>query len=120
MVVLAALVLAQALGAMHRVAHTQGSARTGSLHATPYATQVAVADGASIAGRSMLAALFAGHDVEHACDQYDQLTHADYVSITLAVVSVATLACAPTRFHAGSQLAEQAAGFLARGPPTAV
>ena len=118
-VVLVAVALAQTLGAMHRVVHAPGAIAAGSLVGQAL-REPAAPTGVVRADTSALGAFFAGHDSEHACEQFDQLTHADLVTNGHASVGFAAVACEPPRGHAGWQLAAQAAGFLARGPPAAV
>jgi hypothetical protein len=65
--VLLSLVFAQGLGTMHRALHAPRSA----------AAMLAGMAAPVHAGASVIEALFAGHDTGHACDQYDQLNHAD-------------------------------------------
>jgi hypothetical protein len=100
--VLGALLFAQMLGLVHRVAHPSNeAAATLSAPAAPGAH-----------------ALWDGHDDGSQCRLYDQLAHADLVVDTPGVGSVtatAAVACASPR---GWRLAAQAAGFLARGPPS--
>lgn len=99
---LAALVLTQALGVMHRV----------------MSGHVADAAQADDAGARLLNALFAGHHDDRDCKVFDQLAQADLAS-GLAFASAAhdpgeTPVIAA---HRCWQIAAQAAGFLARGPP---
>ena len=105
--VLLSLVFAQGLGAMHRV-----------LHAPRIAASVLAGMAAPVhAGASVIEALFAGHDTAHACDQYDQLNHADLACGAHADFTAADVVALPVTLRPGWQLAAQAAGFLARGPP---
>ena len=99
---LVALVLTQALGVMHRMmsGHATSAAQTDDARA-PH-----------------LKALFAGHHSERDCKVFDQLAQADLAG-GLAVVPAAqdpgdTPVKAAQRCW---QIAAQAAGFLARGPP---
>ena len=105
--VMGALVFAQTLSALHRVVHA------------PHAASAAATGQGQIFRTStkVIEALFAGHDSEHACDQYDQLNHADLAVGVHAFVVPTTLVEVPVAVHPGWQLAAQAAGFLARGPP---
>lgn len=97
---LAALLFAQMLGLVHRVAHAHAGTPT-VVAAVPHA-----------------ATLFEAHsDASPECRLYDQLMHADLVfGASLAVEALPALppqaACIPA-----GRLAPQAAGFLARGPP---
>lgn len=99
--VLVALALAQTLGAMHRIVHA------------PLALQNEVATAAPHG----LAALFAGHGTEHGCDFYDQLSHADLLPGTIAVLPPAVPVESVESLHLAWHVASQGAGFLARGPP---
>lgn len=68
---------------------------------------------------ALMHALFDGHDSGISCELYDQLVHADvapFAAVNLPVVAPEPPQCA---VHRGWMLAEQAAGFLARGPPAA-
>jgi hypothetical protein len=99
--VLGALLFAQMLGLVHRIAHPSNAAA---------AVLAAPADDVQ--------ALFDGHDDTSTCRLYDQLMHADLAVDAPQVCVVAPhtpLACATPP---GWQLAAQAAGFLARGPPS--
>jgi hypothetical protein len=99
--VVAAVLLVQMLGLVHRVAHG--------------VTGVGMA--AAVAHTSSADPLFADHDDGATCRLYDQLTHADLgVSVIAAVEILPTLDVA-TELHPAWQLAAQAAGYLARGPP---
>jgi hypothetical protein len=98
---LAALLFAQLLGLVHRVAH----AELGT--ATVAAAAPAHGDGG----------LFHAHSDASECRLYDQLMHAD-----LAVGAAAALDALPALMPQAAclpagRLAPQAAGFLARGPP---
>jgi hypothetical protein len=108
--VLLAFVLAQALGLMHRIVHSplQGQ---GVAHAAAEAPQ---------AGLPWLKALFAGHDSERGCDLFDQSSHADLACGESLFLALQEPTASADVIHPGSQLAAQAAGFLARGPPSQV
>jgi hypothetical protein len=103
---LVVLVLAQALGALHRIAHPPGSG----------ATVVA----AAVAQDGWLLDLFAGHDDDGGCELFDQLTHGDALCAAHGLPLPSPLPLSHPVVHAGWQLAGQAAGFLARGPPTLI
>ena len=105
--VLLAFVLAQALGLMHRIVHAPMLGQA-ALHASAEAPQAEV---------SWLKVLFAGHHSERACDLYDQTSHADLVCGDVPSLALQGSAAAADVIHPGWQLAAQAAGFLARGPP---
>jgi hypothetical protein len=99
--VVAAVLLVQMLGLVHRVAHGVPGFDSAALAAHGHATDT----------------LFADHDDGAKCRLYDQLTHAD-----LDVGVVATIEILPTldvtlQLHPAWQIAAQAAGYLARGPP---
>ncbi|MEO8805442.1 MAG: hypothetical protein ABI433_05135 [Burkholderiaceae bacterium] len=108
--VLLAFVLAQALGLMHRIVHAplQGQ---GFVHASAEAPE---------AGVSWVKALFAGHDTERGCDLYDQSSHADLACGDAPALALQGPTTGTEQLHPGWQLAPQAAGFLARGPPALV
>lgn len=106
--VLLALALAQTLGLMHRIVH-------GPLPA-PLA-HVVVADEAQ-ASPDWLHSLFAGHDQKHDCRLYDQISHADLACGQLPALEPIEFVESPVVVHSAWHLAWQAAGFLARGPPT--
>lgn len=109
--VLLAFVLAQALGLMHRVVHAPLSGQ-GLVHASSSeAAQIEV---------SWVKALFAGHDHEHGCKLYDQSSHADLACGDAPSLALQGPAAVAGLIHPGWQLAAQAAGFLARGPPSQV
>ena len=107
-VVLLALALAQTLGAMHRIVHA------------PLSTHVLVAGAAQPAGTGpdWMQALFAGHGHAQDCGLYDQLSHADLLGVDAVVVALPTLPEAHDPAQPASHIAAQAAGFLARGPPS--
>jgi hypothetical protein len=108
--VLLAFVLAQALGLMHRVVHAPLLGQ-GVVKASAEAPQ---------AGVTWVKALFAGHDHEHGCKLYDQSTHADLARGDAPGLALQGPAAVADLIHPGWQLAAQAAGFLARGPPSQV
>ncbi len=100
--VMAALLFAQMLGVLHRVAHAG--------HAAPVTAFVAL-DG------SLAKALFGDHDDESKCRLYDQLMHADLAVDTAVAIAPLPVAPVEAEQHPAWHLAAQAAGFLARGPP---
>lgn len=105
--VLVALAFAQTLAALHHVVHAPRAVSASAAgQAQPVRTH-----------GTAIEALFAGHDSERACDQYDQLNHADLAAGVHAVFVPTALVDVPVTVHPGWQLAAQAAGFLARGPP---
>lgn len=108
--VLLAFVLAQALGLMHRVVHAPFTGH-GLVQASIDAPKAEV---------SWLKALFAGHDSERGCDLYDQSGHADLACVDAPGLGLQVPGISLAVLHPGWQLAAQAAGFLARGPPAQV
>ncbi len=108
--VLFAFVLAQALGLMHRIVHAPFVGH-GFVHASAEAPQ---------AEMSWVKALFAGHDNERGCDLYDQAGHADLACGDTLALALQEPTTGTEQLHPGWQLAAQAAGFLARGPPAQV
>lgn len=108
--VLLAFVLAQALGLMHRVVHAPLIGH-GVAQASAEAPQ---------AGVAWVKALFAGHDSERGCHLYDQAGHADLACGDAPRLALPGPSAAVDVIHPGWQLAAQAAGFLARGPPARV
>jgi hypothetical protein len=105
--VLLAFVLAQALGLMHRVVHAPLLGQ-GFVHASAETPPASV---------SWVKALFAGHDSERGCDLYDQSSHADLACGDAPGLALHGPSLTADVIHPGWQLAAQAAGFLARGPP---
>lgn len=105
---LVALVLAQTLGLIHRIVHA------------PIGAHPAVTASASTSsGIAWMKALFAGHSSEHGCHLYDQLSHADAVpQAPFAALVVHDIDAVPG-CRSDVHVAAQAAGFLARGPPSA-
>lgn len=108
--VLLAFVLAQALGLMHRVLHAPLVGH-GVARASAEAPQ---------AGLLWVKALFAGHLSERGCDLYDQSSHADLACGDAPGLALQGSTASAAVIHPGWQLAAQAAGFLARGPPSQV
>ena len=124
-IVMAALLLAQTLGLVHRVVHSPqalhmafgASATSAPPGATDFQPSQADATPFAPAHSRWLARLFAAH-ADSGCDSYDQLAHADFLwahppGLTEQAVRVST-----PSFNPVWQLAAQAAGYLARGPPT--
>ncbi len=101
---LAAFALTQWLGVVHRVMNGHAAA----------------AAQADDGGARLLKALFAGHHDDRDCKVFDQLAQADLAG-GLAVVPAAhdTGDTPVIAAHRSWQIAAQAAGFLARGPPAA-
>jgi len=98
-----ALLLTQALGLLHRVHHADGPPRA-------HVQQPEHAHG-------VLEALFAQHDDGGDCQVFDQLSHAD--GMGLRFVEPGTMPPAQRAAPAlqSPNVAAQAAGYLARGPP---
>ena len=111
---LLALALAQTLGLMHRIVH--GPLPLHVAHAGVYTAQPVAAEPGQGAAR-WLQALFTGHDRQHDCRLYDQLSHADLASGDVPALEPVELIECPVLEHPGWQPAHQAVGFLARGPP---
>jgi len=93
-----ALLLTQALGLLHRVLHANGS---------PHAVH----------DRGRLEALFAHHHGSADCQIFDQLSHADGVGFGFVEPGAMPSAQPPVSALQAPQVAAQAAGYLARGPP---
>jgi hypothetical protein len=108
--VLVALVMVQSLGLLHRIVHAGGAANDAP------GVQALVDGATSGEAGSWLDRLFARHD-QHGCDAFDQLTHTDALCGVAALPVTQPAAAAPAERHHAWQLAHQAAGFLARGPP---
>lgn len=95
---LAALLLAQTLGLVHRVLHAPAT--------TAAATHDAGAPGF-------------GHDAgDGQCRLYDQLAHGDLAFGAMPALAVVPLPAATAGVPPAGRLAPQASGFLARGPPS--
>jgi hypothetical protein len=98
----AAFVLTQALGAVHRVMNGHAAA----------------AAAADEAGARLLKALFAGHHDERDCKVFDQLAQADLAGGVANEPAADVAGETPVKAtHRSWHIAAQAAGFLARGPP---
>lgn len=107
--VLLALVLAQSLGRMHRLAHV--NLATQAVPGTVWSYQATSTTG------DWLQALFGWHHHKSDCESYDQLTHGDALKSVAAAVQPMPAPAGPLVVHRAWNLAAQAAGFLARGPP---
>lgn len=109
-IALVAIVLAQALGLMHRIAHAHPSAPWAS--AVTW-TQAAAADRST----DWLHALFNGHHHDGDCDAYDRLTPCDAIKSVPATLASAAAPMAPRFPPPTSQTSTRHAAFLARAPP---
>jgi len=108
---LCALLLTQALGVLHRTQHADGPPVALADHAQP-------AEHAAH-GHGVFEALFAQHHDAGDCQIFDQLSHADGVGFAFAEPGNMAPAQLPAQALQVPQLAAQAAGNLARGPPQA-
>jgi len=106
-VLLVSLVLAQALGLMHGIAHMR--------HVPGAATATAAT---TATGSGWVAKLFAGHQHGGDCDVYDQLSHGDALHAVAPVFAAVEFTQTPVALHRGWHIATQSSGFLARGPPS--
>ena len=106
------MLLAQALGLVHRAAHVPAPLRA-----------VAASDEAqssATTGRPLahwIQALLPRHDDDRSCRLYDQLSHADVAIGSMPAMVSHSFGDLPQATHRASRLAAQAAGCLARGPP---
>ena len=107
-VLLVSLVLAQALGLMHGIAHMR--------HVPGSSTGTAAT--AVEAKSGWVAKLFAGHQHGGDCDVYDQLSHGDALHAVAPVFAAVEFTQTPVALHRGWHIATQSSGFLARGPPS--
>ncbi|KQU80890.1 MULTISPECIES: hypothetical protein [unclassified Rhizobacter] len=106
-VLLVSLVLAQALGLMHGIAHMRHAPGT-----------VSTATVAKAADSGWVAKLFAGHQHGGDCDVYDQLSHGDAMHGATPAFAAVEFTQTPVALHSGWHIAAQSSGFLARGPPS--
>ena len=104
---LAAVLLLQWFGLVHRVAHAPG---LDALHAVER-------QGAHAQQQGVLDALFGTHHSDADCHLFDQLAQAHPLAFASppALPALPPLAAPP--LHQSWQLAAQSAGYLARGPP---
>lgn len=134
-----ALVLAQTLGAMHRIVHAPiaAHAAAAAAHAGATATPSAAATLSAVArpraaatpafptlrtatapaGSGWLLALFSGHASEQGCDLYDQLSHADGLPMAALASAVAPALPAPIAASISSAIRVRTFAVRARGPP---
>jgi hypothetical protein len=121
-VVMFALVLAQSWGLLHRVVHAPQSERASvGAPGAPFASISAPVmaerhDEGAAPGLTWLERLFASHD-RAACDSLDHIAHGDFLLGPPADICVAAVSQAVQVPNPAWQLAAQAAGYLARGPP---
>jgi hypothetical protein len=115
-----ALVLAQWLGMVHQVVH-HGASRAGGHFGERVSVHAGEHPRAHDVGRTRdhrFGGVFDGHDDGGThCHLYDQLAHADALSAMPCDVPDVTPPHAAPAVHASWQLAAEAAGALARGPP---
>jgi disulfide bond formation protein DsbB len=111
-VLLVSLVLAQALGLMHGIAHMR------HLPGTPGTATTAAGPAAKAGDSGWVAKLFAGHQHGGDCDVYDQLTHGDALHGITPAFAAVEFTQTPVALHRGWHIAAQSSGFLARGPPS--
>ena len=104
------LLLAPMLGLMHGLTHGAPDAR----HAVPAHSDHADDSGHEHGG---LADLFSAHADATDCRVYDQLCHADALSVPPLAALPMVLSAFIFLFLQGEALARQAALFEARGPP---
>ena len=117
------LLLSQALWLVHRVAHS-GLIPQRSANSVAAVSGVDInvhADAEAKVLGSWTQALLPQHNDERSCAQFDHLTHADMAPGCGEPPGLSQAHClALSATHVASQLAAQAAGFLARGPPATV
>ena len=104
---LAAVLLLQWFGLVHRVAHAPQLA---AVHAVE-------PQSAHTGQHSVFDALFGSHHSDADCQLFDQLSHADTVVSVLPPLMPALPPLAAPQVHESWHLAAQSAGYLARGPP---
>lgn len=108
---LCALLLTQALGLLHRVLHAHGPAPMQASHAW-------LVQGTAAPQERGFAALFAQHHDAQDCQVFDQLTQAHAPGFAIAAVAAEPMAEVRLAIFAAPDLAAQAVGYLARGPPS--
>lgn len=109
--VLVALIAAQTLGLMHRVAHHSGA----NASAAPIAAHAAEGERGHHDGP--LAGLFSTHE-EPSCPLYDQLGQGGVIPVLPGVPLPLVQAAFVLRWFQGEFLARWVALFDARGPPS--
>ena len=97
---------------MHRLLHDD--ARPGT------AANSAMADANSADRHAWVKALFNSHETQADCDGFDDMTQTGYTGFDLPSFGLRSPRQAEMACHAGWHLAQEAAGFLARGPPLAL
>jgi hypothetical protein len=110
------LVLAQALWLLHRVAHFDVATHAVLAHGS-HASEAGFARHST---SPVAQALLPDHQDQRSCAQYDHLSHADMAPGCELMDATQAHAFLAQATHAASQMATQAAGFLARGPPPAI
>lgn len=109
-----ALLLTQALGVMHQSLHADGPPMAHAEHVD----HVEHTDPAHTGhAHGALETLFAQHHDAGDCQIFDQLSHADSVGFAFFDPGTLTPAQPPAPALPAPQVAAQAAGYLARGPP---
>lgn len=110
-----ALLWAQALGLAHRVVH---GPQTASLPAVSQAaTVLADDDGGSRAKHGFWTKLLAGHQGESDCRAFEQLCHADALPAMPLLALPVLVPLAPLVALASGGFVRQVLPFQARGPP---
>ena len=104
---LAAVLLLQWFGLVHRVAHAPHLAAAQTVGVQP----------AHASPHGVFDALFGAHHSDADCQLFDQLSHADTVVSVLPPLMPALPPLAGPQVHESWHLAAQSAGYLARGPP---
>jgi hypothetical protein len=108
-----ALLAAQMLGVLHRVAHSPLTAHASAAHA-----QTHVHEPAGAGPVDALLELFTGHGSDSDCRVYDQIGHGDVLPSVVALVLPVVVPASVLQFFAGEFIARWAALFDARGPPS--
>lgn len=109
----------QTLASIHGVAHRGALAGMPSGQVTAGMAAVSPLSGEPYTGDDWLHRLFADHSQGSAdCHLYDQLLHADAAPAAAAVAVVPLVWAPPQEPRTSLALAAQAAGYLARGPPS--
>ena len=111
-----ALLAAQTLGLVHRVAHpfTQPFAHPRAHTAVAHAGHGHASDHAQ---HGLIETLFQGHAGDADCRLYDQLAHSDTLACPPALALPLLLPATLLAYFQGEALARHAALFQARAPP---